>query len=128
MNLEKLWSIATKRHELEQLLVAHTAAAGRTRAALGRLEFLLIEQAAETDKMRAALKDIYELAGWHCDDDADPNDDSPNDANAHTNGLIRKKCLSALTTKPAPRNVHHHPDLGEDTKRALSNQENMIDD
>jgi len=103
MNLEKLWSIATRRHELEQLLVEHTAAAGRTRAALGRLEFLLIEKAAETDKMRAALKDIYELAGWHCDDDADPNDVSPRDANAHTNGLIRKKCLSALEPKPEQR-------------------------
>ena len=103
MNLEKLWSIAMKRHELEHLLVEHTAAAGRTRAALGRLEFLLIEKAAETDKMRVALEDIYELAGWHCDDDADPNDVSPRDANAHTNGLIRKLCMSALEPKPEQR-------------------------
>ena len=47
------------------------------------LEHLLVEQAAEADRMRAALKDIYELAGWHCDDDADPNDASPRDAHAH---------------------------------------------
>ena len=65
------------------------------------LERLLIEQAAAKDEMRVALEDIYELAGWHCDDDADPNDASPRDAHAHTNGLIRQKCMSALaTTKP----------------------------
>ena len=104
----KLWSIVT-RDELRRQL---------------------INQAAEANRMRSALEDIYELAGWHCDDDddADPNDASPRDAHAHTNGLIRKLCMSALAQKPAPRNVHHHPDLGEETKRALSNQENMIDD
>src|SRR3990172_3676421 len=119
MNLEKLWSIATRRHELEQLLVEHTAAAGRTRAALGRLEFLLIEQAAETDKMHAVLEDVYALA---C-----------GPPGARTNDLKRKKFLSALKPKPeqreeTARNCTSSPDLGEETKRALSNQENMIDD
>ena len=85
MNLEKLWSVATKRHELEQLLVEHTAAAGRTRAALGRLELLLTKQAAETDKMHAALEDVYALA---C-----------GPPGARTNDIIRKKCLSALEPK-----------------------------
>ena len=67
------------------------------------LERLLIEEAAARDEMRVALEDIYELAGWHCDDDADPNNASPRDAHAHVNGLIRKKCLSALATKPEDR-------------------------
>ena len=68
-------------------------------ATRGELEHLLIEQAAAKDEMRVALEDIYELAGWHCDDDADPNDASPRDAHAHTNGLIRQKCMSALAAK-----------------------------
>ena len=71
-----------------------------TIATRDELELLLIEQAAEADRMRVALEDIYELAGWHCDDDADPNDASPRDAHAHTNGLIRQKCVSALAIKP----------------------------
>jgi len=74
----KLWSIVT-REELRRSL---------------------INQAAEANRMRSALEDIYELAGWHCDDDADPNDASPRDAHAHTNGLIRQKCVSALAIKP----------------------------
>ena len=88
----KLWSIVT-REELRRSL---------------------INQAAEANRMRSALEDVYALA---C-----------GPPGARTNDIIRKKCLSALEPKPEQRNAHHHPDLGEETKRAISNQENMIDD
>lgn len=35
------------------------------------------------------LREIYQIAGWHSDDNADPADKSPPDAVAHANGLIR---------------------------------------
>ena len=53
------------------------------------LEHLLIDQAAEADRMRAVLEDVYALA---C-----------GPPGARTNDLIRKKCLSALATKPEDR-------------------------
>ena len=38
------------------------------------------------------LVDVEDLASWHCDDNADPNDDSPDDNVAHINGLIVQVC------------------------------------
>ena len=40
----------------------------------------------------AALREVYELAAWQADDDADPGNTSPDDNVAHTNGLIRQAC------------------------------------
>ena len=61
------------------------------------LDRLLIEQAAEADRLRATLEEVSELAAWHCDDEADEGDDSPRDMTAHVNGIIRQKCAKALT-------------------------------
>jgi len=42
------------------------------------------------------LEQIADLAAWHCDLDADPNDESPEDMVAHVNGLIVKLCCEAI--------------------------------
>jgi len=51
-----------------------------------QLHHLLINQAAEANRMRSALEDVYALA---C-----------GPSGARTNGLIRQKCMSALALKP----------------------------
>jgi len=43
------------------------------------------------------LEQIADLASWHCDLDADPNDESPEDMVAHVNGLIVRLCREAIT-------------------------------
>lgn len=45
---------------------------------------------------RERVQSIYELAGWQSDDEADPDDQSPEDHLAHINGLIRQECLKIL--------------------------------
>ncbi len=37
------------------------------------------------------LERIYLLAGWHADDQADPENKSPEDQTSHVNGLIRQE-------------------------------------
>lgn len=46
--------------------------------------------------LRNALREIRELALWHCDEEADPADESPEDMTAHVNGLIVQTCDKAL--------------------------------
>ena len=38
------------------------------------------------------LRRIADLASWHADTDADPDNTSPDDMTAHVNGLIIKEC------------------------------------
>lgn len=52
--------------------------------------------AEQRDRLAEAMKEIHELAGWHTDDNADPDDQCPDDAVAHYNGLIRQKSLAAV--------------------------------
>lgn len=56
----------------------------------------LAETRKQRDRQAEALKEIHELAGWHTDDNADPDDQCPDDAVAHYNGLIRQKSLAAV--------------------------------
>jgi len=51
---------------------------------------------AEGARLRAALEEIRDLAGWHADDTANPDDESPEDMTAHVNGLIRVCASRAL--------------------------------
>lgn len=51
-----------------------------------------------TDRVRQLVEEIRELASWHCDENADPNDRSPLDMAAHVNGLIVQKCQEILTS------------------------------
>ncbi len=48
------------------------------------------------DAFRAALEEIYDLAGWQSDDNAEENNTTPEDMTSHINGLIRQKCNTAL--------------------------------
>jgi len=45
---------------------------------------------------RDTLEQIADLAAWHCDLDADANDESPEDMVAHVNGLIVRLCREAI--------------------------------
>jgi len=38
--------------------------------------------------LQKMLEEISELASWHYDEDADPDDTQPDDMTAHVNGLI----------------------------------------
>lgn len=51
---------------------------------------------SQVKRMRKALKEIRDLARWHADIDADPEDQSPEDAVAHVNGLIMQICSRAI--------------------------------
>jgi hypothetical protein len=62
---------------------------GRARDKIKRLEGVV-------GRYRAALSEVYDMASWHTDDDADPEDTSPDDALAHTNGVIRRRIREAL--------------------------------
>ena len=65
---------------------------------MDELERLRQENAA----LRESLLEIQELVSWHCDTDADPNDDSPEDMGAHVNGLVWQICEKWLKqTGPA---------------------------
>lgn len=64
-----------------------------------RLDAALAAVAAERERceaLEAALRAVHDYAGWHTDDDADEDNDSPDDMAAHLNGLIRKTCAKAL--------------------------------
>lgn len=69
----------------------------------------------EIKRLRTALEEIWELASYHCDDEADEDDRCPKDMAAHVNGLIRQKCAKALTpnagvmmpTNQAPDKLRH---------------------
>jgi len=56
----------------------------------------LAELHEQRDELLAALEYAYEMLEWHTDDDADPNDTSPEDAIAHTNGLVRQRIRAAI--------------------------------
>ena len=56
----------------------------------------------EMGEFRAALGLIYDWAGWHTDDEAEIEDESPEDMTAHINGLIRQVCVQVLG-RPKPR-------------------------
>ena len=43
-----------------------------------------------------AIAAIRELASWHFDPDADPDNASPEDNTAHINGLIVKACSKLI--------------------------------
>jgi hypothetical protein len=62
---------------------------GKARDKIKRLERVV-------GRYRKALSDIYDMASWHTDDEADPGDESPDDMTAHTNGLIRLRIRKAL--------------------------------
>ena len=47
------------------------------------------------DRLQSTLAEIEALASWHCDEDADPLDTSPEDQAAHVNGLIVRLCRKA---------------------------------
>lgn len=49
-----------------------------------------------TKTLEDIIDEIYHLAEWHCDDDADESNQSPEDMTAHINGLIRQRCIEAL--------------------------------
>ena len=51
---------------------------------------------AQIARLREALRTISDYASWQTDDDADPEDRSPEDMVAHINGLIRRACREAL--------------------------------
>ena len=42
------------------------------------------------------VQSIRELASWHFDPDADPDNTSPDDNAAHINGLIVKACSKLI--------------------------------
>lgn len=54
---------------------------------------------SEVGRLRRLLEDIEALASWHCDVDADPMEKSPEDAVAHTNGLIVQLCRLRRRTR-----------------------------
>lgn len=51
----------------------------------------------EVERLRAVLESVADLASWHSDDEADPENQSPEDMVAHINGLIRMACKHALS-------------------------------
>mgnify|MGYP001576208049 CR=1 FL=1 len=55
------------------------------------------------DRVRELVTEIRDLAAWHCDETADPNDLSPGDAVAHVNGLIVQICQEILTYSDEPK-------------------------
>ena len=48
-----------------------------------------------------ALERIYDIAGLHSDDDADPDNTSPLDAHAWANGIVRQIARAALAQAPS---------------------------
>ena len=49
-----------------------------------------------------AFHEIFDLAGWHTDDEADPANPSPEDQAAHVNGLIRQIALQFIVPASNP--------------------------
>lgn len=78
---------------LQRALVGETGASGIETAHKLR---------KEAERACAALAEVFDLAGWHANDEADANDDSPDDAVAHVNGLIRQICRQALADLKTP--------------------------
>ena len=54
----------------------------------------------QRDELMEALDYIDGIASWHCDMEADPDDECPDDGVAHANGLIRQKIASVREDKP----------------------------
>lgn len=75
----------------------------------------LLEQSREQrNALENTMREIHHLAGWHTDDEADPDDDCPDDSVAHHNGLIRQKIDTAIaavkgdvTVTPSASSVVH---------------------
>lgn len=64
--------------------------------AMSRCECETNECCANLMRYRDALEAVADLAGWHSDDEAAPDDTSPDDMVAHVNGLIRQRCKAAI--------------------------------
>lgn len=43
-----------------------------------------------------SLAECIDLLGWHSDDDADEENQSPEDQVAHINGLVRRKLYAVI--------------------------------
>jgi len=63
------------------------------------LEAVIADSKAEREKDHEAMQEVYDMLGWHTNDDADENDTSPLDAVAHDNGLMRRKLRERLEAK-----------------------------
>ena len=48
------------------------------------------------EKILEILHEIFGLAGWRTDDQADASNESPEDMTAHVNGLIRQKLAGVI--------------------------------
>lgn len=60
------------------------------------IEQLKYSYERENLNLLITLQEIKDLASWHYDPDADPNNTSPEDNVAHINGLIVKLCEEGL--------------------------------
>ena len=64
-----------------------------------------------TPKQCELIEQIKQLASWHCDEEADPLNESPEDQNAHVNGLIVKICDKLLVKEQEKRHKEFLTDL-----------------
>ena len=68
---------------------------------VGNIAFEDINDAiAEITRLRAAAQQVRDMLGWHADDCADINDQSPDDATAHMNGICRQIIAAVLPSPP----------------------------
>ncbi len=53
-------------------------------------------------RLRDAANECIEMLGWHADDDADPDNETPHDQTAHVNGLCRRILRDAVEGSEGP--------------------------
>ena len=58
-----------------------------------------VQVTAELKKEGKSDAEIAELVSWHCDQDADQSNESPEDNVAHVNGLVWQLCQRVLEVK-----------------------------
>jgi hypothetical protein len=61
------------------------------------LEAQLADLQRRGDELAEIVQQVSNDLSWHTDDDANPNDESPEDATAWTNGIARQRLTSALS-------------------------------
>lgn len=69
-----------------------------TTAVAKRVQLLL----ARLTRLRDAANECIEMLGWHADDDADPDNETPHDQTAHVNGLCRRILREAVEGSEQP--------------------------
>jgi len=59
----------------------------------------------ERDEAREAMREAMELLAWHADDEADPENLTPEDMTAHINGCVRailRRALEQMEARNGP--------------------------